>query len=156
MKFKKRRQLLIEPEVQGSLMVRAILYWLACIATIEFLSLTWFIATGPEQPTFADYFINQHWGLAFVRMCASVLLLGPIIYDMLRLSNRFAGPVFRMQRVLRKVAAGEPIEHVKLRDNDYWHGFAADLNAALAKLAEQRQSNESSEESQLHEHSVAG
>jgi hypothetical protein len=54
---------------------------------------------------------------------------------MLVFSNRFAGPVFRMRRVLREVAQGRVVERVRLRDGDYWHGFADDLNAALQQIA---------------------
>ena len=58
---------------------------------------------------------------------------------MLRLSNRFAGPVYRMQRALHHVVENGTVEVVRLRDSDYWHDFAADLNSALAKLASERQ-----------------
>lgn len=155
MRQKKRRQLWIDPEVQGSLVLRAIAYWVACVATIEFLNLSWLIATGPEQPTFSAYFFNQDWRPSLVRIGASAVLLIPIVLDMLQLSNRFAGPVFRMKRVLRSIAAGGKVETITLRDNDYWHGFAAELNAALAALGKS-QSAPPHEDAELLEHSAGG
>lgn len=75
------------------------------------------------------------------RLVASLLLLGPITFDMLRLSNRFAGPVFRMQRELKQIAQGGKPEPIRLRDNDYWHDFADDLNAALCGCLKPRHRN---------------
>jgi hypothetical protein len=130
----KRKQLLVDPKVQGFLILRVILYYLASILSIEFLGLTWQIITGPEQPTFAAYFTAHHWPAVGGRLLLASLILVPILYDMLHFSNRFAGPVFRMRRILRTVAQGGPVEVVRLRSGDYWHGFADDLNAALARL----------------------
>jgi hypothetical protein len=58
-----------------------------------------------------------------------------------------------MRRVLRKFAAEGVVEHIRLRDNDFWHGFAGDLNAALARATRQDQvaSGESHEQSPLAE-----
>ncbi len=99
-----RKQLWIDAKVQGHLIARVVLYWVACFITVELLQLTWRILTGPEQPTFAGYFVNQDWAAMGGRMLICALLLVPITHDMLKLSNRFAGPVFRMRRSLRQVA----------------------------------------------------
>jgi hypothetical protein len=138
----KRKKLLIDPKVQGLLIVRVAVYWLASMLTIEFLGLTWAILTGPEQATFAGYFLAHDWRAVGGRMLLAALILVPIVWDMLAFSNRFAGPVFRMRRVLRTVAQGGPIEHVRLRSGDYWHGFADDLNAALERLSTHRPGDE--------------
>ena len=139
MRYHKRKRLLVDVGVQGSLLLRVTAYWIACVLTVELLSLSWQIATGPEQPTYIAYFLNQDWRQSCIRLVASALLLVPIVLDMLRLSNRFAGPVFRIQRVLREVAQNGIVQHVRLRDKDYWHGFADDLNAALSRLASESQ-----------------
>jgi hypothetical protein len=131
----KRKRLLVDPKVQGALVVRVICYWLACMATVEFLALTWSMATGPEQPSFAGYFINYDWPAAGGRMLLASIVLIPISWDMLTFSNRFAGPVYRMRRVLREVARGGAIENIQLREGDFWHGLADDMNAALRRLA---------------------
>jgi hypothetical protein len=137
MRYQKRKRLLVDAKVQGPLVLRVVVYWMACVATIEILNLCWQIATCPEQPTFAAYFLNQDWWSSCVRIAASTLLLVPVIFDTLRFSNRFAGPIYRMQRVLRKVVEDGTVEPVKLRDNDFWHDFAGILNAALSRLASQ-------------------
>jgi len=134
----KRKILLVDGNVQGALVARVVAYWIACAFTVEMLHLTWQIATGPEQPTFFAYFWQQDlWGMAG-RLALCGLLLVPITFDVLRLSNRFAGPVYRMQSTLRQVARGGEFTPIRLREGDFWHGFAADMNAALARLAAQR------------------
>lgn len=131
----KRTRLLVDARVQGSLIRRVVFYWLACVITVEFLNLSWQIATGPEQPTFLGYLLQYDLAAAAVRLLFSAILLVPITLDMLRLSNRFAGPIFRMQHVLRAISAGGAPHPVSLRKDDYWHEFADDLNAALSRLA---------------------
>jgi hypothetical protein len=131
----KRKKLFVDPEVQRLLILRVIAYWLACMATLEILRLTWVIASGPEQPTFFAYFVNYDWRDVGGRLLIASVLLVPIVWDMLSFSNRFAGPVFRMRRILRDVAKSGTIEHLRLRNGDYWHGMANDLNAALQRLA---------------------
>ncbi len=101
----KRTKLFVDPKVQGLLILRVVIYWVACMATLELLRLTWLIATGPDQPTFAAYFLNHDWCAVGGRLLVASILLVPIIWDMLNFSNRFAGPVYRMRRILREACA---------------------------------------------------
>jgi hypothetical protein len=130
----RRRKLFVDSEVQGKLVLRVVVYWLACLATLEFARLTWQIASGPTQPGFSAYFVGYDWLTAGGRVLLASVLLLPIVWDVLNFSNRFAGPVFRMRRVLRQVAQGGKAEQIRLRSGDYWSGMADDLNAALARL----------------------
>ncbi len=134
----KRTKLFVDPKVQGLLILRVVIYWVACMATLELLRLTWVIATEPDQPTFAAYFLNYDWPAVGGRLLIASIVLVPIIWDMLCFSNRFAGPVYRMRRILREAAQGGKIEPVRLRSDDYWHGLADDLNAAFEQLAPER------------------
>lgn len=136
----KRKQLLVEPRVQVPLIRHVVIYWFCTAATVEFLNLTRQIALGPQQASFWDYLFNDNSQQAMIRLAIGSLLVLPlVIWDMLRLSNRFAGPIFRMRRTLRNVAANGAVENVRLRDGDYWGDFAQELNAALAMLDSQRQ-----------------
>lgn len=136
----KRKQLLVEPRVQLPLIRQVVIYWFCTAATVEFLNLTRQIAIGPQQADFWGYLFNANTGQALIRLAIGALVVLPlVVYDMLRLSNRFAGPIFRMRRTLRKVAANGAVENVQLRDGDYWGDFAEELNAALAMLDSQRQ-----------------
>jgi hypothetical protein len=79
--------------------------------------------------------LQHDWAAAAGRLLLAAVVLIPIMWDMLSFSNRFAGPVYRMRRVLREVARGGAIQKVQLREGDFWHGLADDLNSALQRFA---------------------
>jgi hypothetical protein len=72
----------------------------------------------------------------------SILVLPLLIYDALKLSNKFTGPLFRLRRELRRLAAGEHVPPIRFRSRDFWVAMADEFNAAsqrmdmLATLAE--------------------
>ncbi|MGD9646839.1 MAG: hypothetical protein AB7U73_14080 [Pirellulales bacterium] len=135
----KRSRLLIEPGVQLSLVRHVVCYWLCTVVTLELLNLTRQIAIGPERASFWAYLFNEDLMQSLIRLAiGSVLVLPLVIWDMLKLSNRFAGPIYRMRRTLRAVANNQEVENVRLRDGDFWSDFAEELNAALAQLDAQR------------------
>ncbi len=65
-------------------------------------------------------------------MFLSLMLLLPLfVYDSFQLSNRFAGPVKRLRRVLRDLAEGKEISPITFRKGAYWQEMAEELNRAL-------------------------
>ena len=65
---------------------------------------------------------------------ASFLLLPLVIMDVIRMSNRFVGPLLRLRRSMRALARGEDVEPIEFRDNDFWHDFADEFNAVNARI----------------------
>jgi hypothetical protein len=118
--------------VQGALVLRTILYWTLCMFTIAAALLVWRVFAGTvrtfDTPAEGLWF---HYGPVFV---AALLLLPLVVVDIVRLSNRFAGPVFRLRRVLHEAAQGEHVEPIHFRKGDYWHDIATDFNQLLARL----------------------
>lgn len=131
-KKKMRKQLLVDPKVQGALVLRAVLYWAVCLITITLMILCWRIVTGPAR-LFYTHFDDMwfHFGPAVV---ASTLLLPLLIVDMLRLSNRFVGPLFRLRRAMRALARGEHVEPVEFRGGDFWQEIADEFNTLAARV----------------------
>ncbi len=127
-----RKQLFVDPKVQGALILRVILYWAVWAVTISLMLLCWQIITGPVRP-FATHIDNMwfHYGPALV---ASLLLLPIVIVDILRLSNRFTGPMLRLRRCMRQLARGEKVQPIHFRDDDFWQDFADDFNDVLEKV----------------------
>lgn len=65
----------------------------------------------------------------------TLLLLAPIFaYDLLRLSNRFVGPIFRLRRELRRLSNGEPVTMIDFREGDFWHDTADSFNRVREEL----------------------
>jgi hypothetical protein len=69
------------------------------------------------------------------------------VYDMLRLSHRFAGPMLRFRRAMRDLGRGEQVEPLRFRDGDFWQEMAAEFNAVLQRVERQRDEGAEDEQS---------
>jgi hypothetical protein len=127
-----RKHLFVDFKVQGALVARVVLYWLVCLIGITLMLLCWRIVTGPAR-MFYTHFDDMwfHYGPALI---ASFLLLPLVVIDVIRLSNRFVGPMLRLRRSMRQLVRGEDVEPIKFRDNDFWQDFAADFNTLLSQV----------------------
>ncbi len=127
-----RKRLFVDPKVQGALVIRVVCYWMICLVTITLMLLCWRIVTGPAR-LFYTHLDDMwfHYGAALV---ASFVLLPLVIVDIVRLSNRFAGPMLRLRRTMQQVARGEYVEPISFRDGDFWQEFAAEFNAVVARI----------------------
>jgi len=96
---------------------------------------------GCKTVTGADH-VAEEMGL-FCR-CALFSTLGflPLaVFDMVRLSHRFAGPMVRYRRAMHDLGRGEHVEPLRFRDGDYWQDLATDFNAVLARLESRRETS---------------
>jgi len=128
----KRGRLYVDSRIQGALMVRAAVYWALCLLTMTLVLVGWRILVNPvraAQTHFND--ILFHYGPAIV---VGVLLLPLAVFDVLRLSNRFVGPFFRLRGAMRQLARGERVDPIFFRRGDFWHEFAEEFNAVAARL----------------------
>jgi methyl-accepting chemotaxis protein len=63
------------------------------------------------------------------------LLMIPIcVLYAIKFSNRISGPVFRINRELIRLNAGEPTNEIHLRDNDYFQHVGDTFNATRQKV----------------------
>jgi len=127
-----RKQFFVDPKVQGALIWRTILYWCMCMVTIGLMLLCWRIVTGPSRLFFRQ--LDDMWFFYGPALVASALMLPVLILDVIRLSNRFAGPLVRLRRSMRALTRGEHVEPIQFRDNDFWHDFAEEFNAVAARV----------------------
>ena len=129
MRHKNRKRLLVEPKVQGALVARALVYWACCFISVAILrGILWNVSRALS--------IEADGGLIsyLPELLASVFFVPIIVYDILRLSNRFVGPTFRLRRCLRRLADGESVEPIHFRKGDMWQEFAEEFNAVLARV----------------------
>ncbi len=127
-----RKQLFVDPKVQGALVARVVLYWAVCLITITLMLLCWRIVTGPARMFYTHF--NDMWFFYGPALIASFVLLPLVIVDIIRLSNRFTGPLLRLRRSMRELARGEHVEPIEFRDNDFWHDIATEFNAVLHRV----------------------
>ncbi len=143
----KRRQLFVDQKVQGALVLRAALYWVCSLVTMTLILISWRMLTGPARAIHTH--LDDLWYQYAPAVVVSLVLLPIIVYDSVRMSNRFAGPMYRLRRCLRQLAAGERIQPIHFREGDFWHDFADDFNQLLARVEQleaQAAKNASAEE----------
>ena len=128
-----RKQLFVDAKVQGTILLRIATYWFCCILFITLPSLIARIYFQPHLPL-AEHFSAVLFG--FGPVLTAVILLFPLaVYDCLKLTNRFAGPLFRLHREMDRLAGGEKVGALKFRDNDFWQELTIPFN----KISEQLQ-----------------
>ena len=147
-----RKRLFVDPRVQGALVARVLLYWVVCVVTIALMLLCWSVFQTPRM--FYSFF-DDMWARYAPALLASFVLLPMVIVDVIRWSNRFAGPLFRLRRSMRALGRGEHVEPLRFRDGDFWQEFAEEFNAVVARVqgesrgAAPRQEEEEPEEREV-------
>lgn len=131
---KLRKRFFVDPKVQGALALRVALYWLVCLVTMTLMLLCWRIITGPVRPFYTH--LDDLWFFHGPAVVASLLLLPLIVFDIVRLSNRFTGPMLRLRRSMRALVRGEHVEPIEFRGGDFWQEFAGEFNALLKRVQE--------------------
>lgn len=68
-----------------------------------------------------------------------LLFISPLVILIgLVLSNRIAGPIYRIQRFIKKIQSGDYTGKLKLRDKDELQDLAATVNSLVSKLEVER------------------
>lgn len=122
-----RRQLLmVDPKVQGALLTRVVYYWMIGVAVIGLLIGFQVMIESQTAPLSAAFGrVLAQYGPALI---ASLILLPVILFDCLRVTNKFAGPLLRLRREIRNLAEAAPTSPLKFRKNDLYDELADDFN----------------------------
>lgn len=131
-----RKQIFVDAKVQGALVLRVAIYWVLCLLTLSLVLLCWRILTGPARLFYTHF--DDMWYYYGSAVVASFLLLPIVLVDIVRLSNRFAGPLVRLRRSMRALARGEEVRPMHFRDSDFWQEFADEFNTIAARLQDER------------------
>jgi hypothetical protein len=131
----KRSRTLVDSEVQGSLIRRVALHWLVfflCNAVALALWIRLF-----EQP---DRDWSQTVGDTLRRFLPffviTIALIPAFVWDTLKLSHRFAGPITRLKNTLRELRDGRAVPPLRFRENDFWQEIATNFNQVVGLGAE--------------------
>ena len=132
-----RQKLLIDWSVQGCLLGRTALYSAACCLYFSVILIFNEWASEPGS-TFVDAIFSCldesiYWAPGLV------LLIPMVVYDLLKLTNRFAGPFFRLQREMGRLVNHESESPLGFRDGDYWVDVTDDFNAIREELMQLRE-----------------
>jgi nitrogen fixation/metabolism regulation signal transduction histidine kinase len=128
-----RKKKYIDPKVQGALVQRLVLHWLAFIAVASVVAFVLQVLADPLRPM-SEHF-QQLWWTHGPFLLVMVFLLPVFVLDTIKLSHRFAGPIYRLRQTIRHIAEGNPAPRLKFRDFDFWHGLAEDFNRMVDRLS---------------------
>jgi len=135
-----RQQPLVEHDVQVSLIFRVVLYGAACMT---YFTVIQFFTQAMHHPgiPIAEVFLSLtdeaiYWVPGF-------LVLGPLmVYDMLRITNRIAGPIFSVRCEMRALNAGERGRGLRFRNDVYWDTLATEFNEIRQQIIDLREEND--------------
>ena len=92
-----RRTYFVDKKVQGALLARAARYWLLSVVVVASLTVLGWMFVTPGMGALIQLREHLPWllGGLLVALIVSLCVLPVILYDLARLSNRFAGPMLR-------------------------------------------------------------
>lgn len=136
-----RSKILVDPPVQWSIAGRIVGHWgmlILCLITVNIMV---GVLTAIGQTSFGRALVNA--AAVEMRTLVVMLLLMPIfLRDTMKLSNRFAGPMYRLRTALKSIADGAMPAPIKFRDGDFWLEAADDFNAVRDEIESLRAENE--------------
>ena len=132
MVFRRRRRIFVDSRVQGALATRVVIYWVHCLVSVSFMLTIWVIFTG--QPQSSSDLMRQVWSRGGPALLASLLLVPLVIFDCIRVSNRFVGPLIRLRKAMRQAADGQAVSPIDFRKDDFWQELATDFNRLCEQL----------------------
>jgi nitrogen fixation/metabolism regulation signal transduction histidine kinase len=132
MGFPRRKKHFIDSNVQGALTRRIIFHWLVFMLVTSVVAFFLQVLSNPFQPL-ATHLQNLWWSQGPF-LLVMVFLLPVFVLDTIKLSHRFAGPIFSLRRTIRDVAQGKPARKLKFRSRDFWQDLADDYNTMLSRF----------------------
>ena len=131
-----RRRILIDSGVQGTLVRRTALY---AAATAIYLFVIFILSdtlSHPKEPVSESLLRCLDEAIFWA---PGLMLLAPLFaYDLINISNRFVGPMFRLRRELRRLANGETVGPMFSRQGDFWADASESFNRLREELVELR------------------
>ena len=128
-----RKKTFVDAKVQGALVRRLVLHWVAFIAVASLVAFCLQVLGNPFQPL--QEHVEQMWWTHGPFLLVMFFMLPVFIVDTIKLSHRFAGPIYRLRLSIRALAEGERFQPLRFRDFDFWQGLADDFNKMVERLS---------------------
>jgi nitrogen fixation/metabolism regulation signal transduction histidine kinase len=134
-----RKKTFVDPKVQGALVRRLVLHWLVFFSVAALVAFCLQVLTNPFKPI--EEHAREVWWTHGPFLLVMFLMLPVFIVDTIKLSHRFAGPIYRLRHVIRAIARGEKYQPLKFREMDFWQDLAEDFNEMVERLKSERTAN---------------
>ena len=128
-----RKKTYVDPKVQGALVRRLVIHWLAFVCVAAAVAFCLQVLSNPMQPM--SHHFQQLWWTHGPFLLVMLFLLPVFVLDTIKLSHRFAGPIYRLRQTIRSIAEGNPPPRLQFRDFDFWQGMAQDFNLMIDRLS---------------------
>ena len=131
----KRRKHLVDPEVQGGLLRKIIVHWALFFICNAIALMIWIRLF--EQPD-ADWgqTISDAFRRFFPFFVITMALIPAFVWDTLKLTNRFAGPILRLRSALADASEGRAVPPLHFRSSDFWQEIAVNFNKLMDRQSE--------------------
>jgi methyl-accepting chemotaxis protein len=133
----RRRKYFVDSRIQGALIRRIMHYWLLSLFIVGGLTFVGWVFVSPG----IGHFVGPEAFMAralpvFVTAIVVTAILAPIaVIDLIRMSNRVVGPMVRLRRAMRALAAGEVVKPIEFRTGDYFQEFSDQFNLLLMRTS---------------------
>ncbi len=135
-----RNRLLVDPAVQYSIGIRVLLHWMLFISCLVMSGVAIRMITLAGDVPFADA-LRLAVKAQIPVIVVATLLVPVFLRDTLRLSNRFAGPMFRLRQAIESLSSGKENRPLKFRKTDFWQPVASSFNLVITEVETLRQRN---------------
>lgn len=127
-----REKVWIDRNVQGVLVGRVVLYWVLAMLYVGLGSACFQYYQHPDWTllSHAKILFNQFWPW----LPSAVLCLPLVAFDVVRLSNGFAGPIYRLRKHLDELNENPNCRPLSFRDDDYWQDLTEPVHCLQAEL----------------------
>jgi hypothetical protein len=133
----KRGKLYVDSRVQGALARRIVTHWFLffVLSLISLGALELF--SGDPTLTLAGH-LSVLWSKYAFFVILMLCILPTFVYDSMKLSNRFVGPILRLRESISSLANGDEVKELRFRDNDFWRELSDDFNVVAKRFQESK------------------
>jgi hypothetical protein len=127
-----RQTVWVDSNVQGLLIGRIVLYWVSALLYVTLGSACFQYYQYPNWTLVehASALFSQFWPW----IPSAVLCLPLVVFDVVRLSNLFVGPIYRLRQHLAELCENPHCRALKFRDDDYWQDLAEPIHCLQAEI----------------------
>ncbi len=130
---RQRSKLFVDSAVQGALLRQLTVHWLLAALVMFLYVLIMQVFTSGERLPLSGH-LAAIWSKYAIVLVVALTVFPVFVFDALRLSNRFAGPMVSFRDSLERLSRGEPIRPVNFRTNDFWQEMTKNLNAVANRM----------------------
>jgi hypothetical protein len=133
----KRTRLWVDGPFQSRLLLRVCGYFLIYFLLVVHIGFAFRLMAyriGPSAPGAPQGLLGiylDYLGQQKLLLVAMVLTAPAFLYDLLKLSHRIAGPLYRCRAVMRDMAAGKPVREFVPRKHDLVREFVESFNRLI-------------------------